>query len=348
MLRRARRSVRRPRAERGPEPRDGSRPSDRSQFLLGRSQGDPHAPWPGRSGRGLADRLLDRHVAEEGRVPTSVGLVVWGTSAMRTGGDDVAEALALLGVRPVWDGTSGRVTGVELHRVPPSWAGPVSTSRCGCRGSSATPSPTSSTCWTTPSTLAAASTSRATPSPPPARASPGSSGPSPGAYGSGILTVLESGNWRDDEDLADGLSRLGRVGLRAGWSRHGRPPTPSRRRLAGIEVAVKNQDNREHDIFDSDDYLQDHGGMVATVRALSGRQPKAVVRRLGRSRPPRVRSLAEEAARVVRTPGASTRSGSRPCSGTATRGRSRWRPPSTTSSATTPPPAWSRTGCTSG
>jgi cobaltochelatase CobN len=74
-----------------------------------------------------------------------------------------------------------------------------------------------------------------------------------------------------------------------------------RRRLSAIEVAVKNQDNREHDIFDSDDYLQDHGGMVATVRALSGAPPKAWFGDSADPARPRVRALAEEAARVVRT-----------------------------------------------
>ncbi|MGH9149805.1 MAG: cobaltochelatase subunit CobN, partial [Acidimicrobiales bacterium] len=63
----------------------------------------------------------------------------------------------------------------------------------------------------------------------------------------------------------------------------------------------KNQDNREHDIFDSDDYLQDHGGMVATVRALAGTQPKAWFGDTADASRPRVRSLAEEAARVVRS-----------------------------------------------
>ena len=73
------------------------------------------------------------------------------------------------------------------------------------------------------------------------------------------------------------------------------------RRFSLIEVAVKNQDNREHDIFDSDDYLQDHGGMVATVRALTGRNPKAWFGDSADPANPKVRSLAEEAARVVRT-----------------------------------------------
>src|SRR2546428_2361042 len=76
---------------------------------------------------------------------------------------------------------------------------------------------------------------------------------------------------------------------------------PMARRFVRIEVAVKNQDNREHDIFDSDDYLQDHGGMVATIRALTGSQPKVWFGDSADPARPRVRTLAEEAARVVRT-----------------------------------------------
>jgi cobaltochelatase CobN len=74
-----------------------------------------------------------------------------------------------------------------------------------------------------------------------------------------------------------------------------------KRRFGAIDVAVKNQDNREHDIFDSDDYLQDHGGMVATIRSLTGRDPKAWFGDSADPAHPVVRSLAEEAARVVRT-----------------------------------------------
>jgi cobaltochelatase CobN len=74
-----------------------------------------------------------------------------------------------------------------------------------------------------------------------------------------------------------------------------------RRRFATIDIAVKNQDNREHDIFDSDDYLQDHGGMIATVRALRGQSPRAEFGDSADPARPRVRSLSEEVARVVRT-----------------------------------------------
>ncbi|HEX5301536.1 MAG TPA: cobaltochelatase subunit CobN, partial [Streptosporangiaceae bacterium] len=54
------------------------------------------------TGLALADSLLARHLADEGEYPRCVGLTVWGTSAMRTQGDDIAEVLALIGCRPVW------------------------------------------------------------------------------------------------------------------------------------------------------------------------------------------------------------------------------------------------------
>jgi cobaltochelatase CobN len=125
-------------------------------------------------------------------------------------------------------------------------------------------------------------------------------GAKPGAYGSGVLPLLESGAWRDADDIA-------RVYLT--WSgyayterHHGLPAAAELRyRLARVDVATKNQDNREHDIFDSDDYYQDHGGLIATIRALSGRDPKKY---FGDShRPDRVvvRDLVEEARRVFRT-----------------------------------------------
>ena len=64
------------------------------------------------TGVALADSLLARYRDDYGQWPQSVGLSVWGTSAMRTSGDDIAEVLALLGVRPVWDDASRRVVGL--------------------------------------------------------------------------------------------------------------------------------------------------------------------------------------------------------------------------------------------
>ena len=103
---------------------------------------------------------------------------------------------------------------------------------------------------------------------------------------------------------------MGRLGLRAPAGRRRPAAEAIRRRFAAIEVAVKNQDNREHDIFDSDDYLQDHGGMVAAVRALTGRPAQGLVRRLGRPGPA-PGALARPRRRPGWcAPGSSTRSGS--------------------------------------
>ncbi len=252
---------------------------------------DPKAlpsPLAWEVGTALADRLLERHLQEEGRYPESVGLVVWGTAAMRTGGDDVAEALALLGVRPVWSPESGRVTGVEL--IPDGELGrPRIDVVLRISGFFRDAFPHLIGLLDDAVALAGF-----------ADGDPRIFGAKPGAYGSGILPLLESRNWRSDEDLAEVYTAWSGYGYsRAAM---GVPAADAmKRRFARIEVAVKNQDNREHDIFDSDDYLQDHGGMIATIRALSGRDPKAVFGDSANPAAPRVRSLSEEAARVVRT-----------------------------------------------
>ena len=109
------------------------------------------------------------------------------------------------------------------------------------------------------------------------------------------------------------------------------------RQYRRIAVAAKNTDTREHDIADSDDYFQYHGGMVATVRALTGQSPAAYIGDNARPDAIRTRTLAEETSEYS-GPGWSTRAGWRRCAGTGTRAHSRWRRRSTICSAMTPPP----------
>ena len=125
-------------------------------------------------------------------------------------------------------------------------------------------------------------------------------GSKPGTYGAGLLQLVDARDWRDDADIAQVYEAWGGFaygrGLEGARGRRRRCATASAR----IEVAVKNVDSREHDILDSDDYYQYHGGMVATVRALTGREPAAY---LGDSSDPSrvvARSLAEETRRVFR------------------------------------------------
>jgi cobaltochelatase CobN len=252
-------------------------------------------------GRGLADQLIERHLREEGTYPRTVGLVLWGTAAMRTQGDDVAEALALLGIRPVWEPESRRVAGLEP--VPLSELGrPRIDVTLRVSGFFRDAFPNLIRLLDEAVELAASlpELSDRNYVKDHGAGDPRVFGPQPGTYGAGILQLLEQRNWRSDDDLAAVyMAWSGYAYSRRGFGVAAEEAM--RRRFAAIDVAVKNQDNREHDIFDSDDYLQEHGGMVATIRSLTGRDPKAWFGDSADPAHPRVRSLAEEAARVVRT-----------------------------------------------
>jgi cobaltochelatase CobN len=263
------------------------------------------------TGQAMAESLLRRHLDEVGDYPQSVGLSVWGTSAMRTSGDDIAEVLALLGVMPVWDDASRRVIGLEAIDLAELGRPRIDvTVRISGFFRDAfphvlamlddavrlvadldEPGRLNFVKQHTRDDLAVHSDQR--------RATTRIFGSKPGSYGAGMLPLMEAGNWRDDHDLAEVYSAWG--GFAYGRDLDG---VPAREDMEAnyrrIAVAAKNVDTREHDIADSDDYFQYHGGMVATVRALTGTEPKAYV---GDSTTPdavRTRSLTEETARVFR------------------------------------------------
>jgi cobaltochelatase CobN len=262
-------------------------------------------------GQALADSLLQRHRDDTGEWPATVGLTMWGTSAMRTQGDDIAEVLALLGCRPVWDDGSRRVTGVEV--VPLAELGrPRIDVTVRISGFFRDAFPHVVALLDEAVTAVAALDEgpednyvRANALADQAehgdwrRATTRIFGSKPGAYGAGLLPLIDARNWRDDRDLAEVYAVWG--GYAYGKGLDGRPARDDLERVyRRIAVAAKNVDTREHDIADSDDYFQYHGGMVAMVRALRGTNPAAYI---GDSHVPdavRTRSLAEETARVFR------------------------------------------------
>ncbi len=263
------------------------------------------------TGVAMADSLLRRHVDDTGEYPRSVGLSVWGTSAMRTSGDDVAEVLALLGVEPTWDEASRRIT--ELQPIALDELGrPRIDVTVRISGFFRDAFPHVVAMLDDAVTLVAGLDEpvdqnfvRAHAQADLAdhgderRATTRIFGSAPGSYGAGILQVVEAGTWRDDADLAEVYAAWG--GFAYGRELNGRPAGDDMRaNYRRIQVAAKNIDTREHDIADSDDYFQYHGGMIATVRALTGADPKAYI---GDSTTPdavRTRTLAEETARVFR------------------------------------------------
>ncbi|MFL6062870.1 MAG: cobaltochelatase subunit CobN [Marmoricola sp.] len=263
------------------------------------------------TGQRMADSLLERHLAETGTYPASVGLSAWGTSAMRTSGDDVAEVLALVGVRPTWDEASRRVNGLEVIDLEElgrpridvtlrisgffrdAFPHVVAMLDDAIRTVADLEEPDEQNFVRAHARADLAEHGDAR------RATTRIFGSRPGTYGAGILQVIEAGNWRDDQDLAEVYTQWG--GFAYGRDLDGVSAAEDlRTNYRRVAVAAKNIDTREHDIADSDDYFQFHGGMIATIRALTGTAPRAYV---GDSTTPdavRTRTLSEETARVFR------------------------------------------------
>nr|MDJ0705462.1 cobaltochelatase subunit CobN [Leptolyngbyaceae cyanobacterium MO_188.B28] len=271
-------------------------------------------------GRKAAEMLIERYVQENGEYPKTLGLSVWGTSTMRTGGDDLAEALALLGVMPIWDGPSRRMVDFEVLSVSALGRPRVDVTlrisgffrdafpnlidlfdraveAVSALDESAEQNPLAdrvrqeSQFWQaeglSPKQAAQRSRYRVF-------------GSKPGAYGAGLQGLIEAQNWTDDQDLARAYIN---------WSSYaytrqaeGRSaPEAFQKRLQQMQVVLHNQDNREHDLLDSDDYYQFQGGLTAAVRSVSGQNPQTYFGDHAVPDNPKVRKLQEEIARVYRS-----------------------------------------------
>jgi cobaltochelatase CobN len=263
-------------------------------------------------GQELARALIERYRSETGAYPETVGISAWGTSAMRTHGDDVAEVLALWGVRPVWQKENRRTVGVEVIPLPelgrpridvtvrisgffrdafPHLVALLDQAVQAVLGRDEPPEQNyvrkHYLADLAAGVLAGAACYRIF-------------GSKPGCYGAGILPLIDERNWREDADFAEAYVNWG--GYAYGAEAQGADAREVfRRRLAGVQLALHNQDNREHDIFDSDDYFQFHGGMIATVRALTGRRPRCYFGDTHDPARPAVRDLQQEVLRVFRT-----------------------------------------------
>jgi cobaltochelatase CobN len=269
-------------------------------------------------GEQLARETLARYLKETGTYPEMIGLSIWGTSQMRTQGDDVAEALSFLGVRPVWNPQSRRIDSVEA--IPLIELGrPRIDVTLRISGFFRDAFPHLIALLDDAVRLVVSLDE------PLDRNFPRKHyladlekrgeqsveeaeeqalfrifGTKPGSYGVGLSQLMEAGNWNGSDDL-------GTVYLEWGGYAYGRNTYGGNARaifadrLRTVQVALHNQDNREHDIFDSDDYYQFHGGMVATIRSLTGERPKAYFGDSSRPEANRVRDLREEALRVYRS-----------------------------------------------
>ncbi|MEM9626635.1 MAG: cobaltochelatase subunit CobN [Pseudomonadota bacterium] len=270
-------------------------------------------------GRRSAEMLIERYLQDEGDWPKSVVLSAWGTANMRTGGDDIAQALALIGAQPVWDQASHRVTGIEVVPVDlldrprvdvtlrisgffrDAFPAQIDLFDRAVREVAAMDEPAHlnpirAKVQADQAQFEAEGHDQADAA---RRASYRVFGSKPGAYGAGLQALIDERGWETDEDLAKAYIAWGGYAYgskAAGKAEH----SLFERRLGAVELVLHNQDNREHDILDSDDYYQFEGGVAATIRHLSGEQPTIYHNDHSRPESPRIRTLKEEIGRVVR------------------------------------------------
>ncbi|MDJ1184265.1 cobaltochelatase subunit CobN [Roseofilum casamattae] len=271
-------------------------------------------------GRQAAEVLIERYTQENGEYPKTVGLSMWGTSAMRTGGEDLAEALWLLGVQPVWDGPSRRVVDFEI--IPVSVLGrprvDVTLRISGFfrdgfpnlidlfnRAVQAVASLEEPEAENPLAAAAARETVRWQEEGLSAEQAMERSryrmfGSKPGAYGAGLQGLIEAQNWRSDEDLARAYLNWSSYAYTANGEGRGAPEVFAQR-LRDLQIVLHNQDNREHDLLDSDDYYQFQGGLTVAVRSLTGKNPTVYFGDNSVMNRPKVRKLEEEINRVYRS-----------------------------------------------
>ncbi|HEX3382130.1 MAG TPA: cobaltochelatase subunit CobN, partial [Paraburkholderia sp.] len=267
-----------------------------------------------------AQQLIERHLQEHGDYPRAIGLSVWGTATMRTGGDDIAQALALLGVRPKWAPGSHRVTDFEIMPIEAfdrpridvtlrvsgffrdAFANVMHLFDAAVQAVAeldepAELNPIRARVQRERDALIARGMD---PAEARKRAGWRVFSARPGAYGAGLQEMIDSRQWQTDADLANAYQAWGGYAYAqqsAGEEAH----HAFGARLAAMDVVLQNQDNREHDVLDSNDYYQFQGGMVAAVRHLAGQQPRVYHADHSNPAAPRVRTLHEEIARVIRS-----------------------------------------------
>ena len=293
-------------------------PTGRNFYSVDTRQVPTAAAW--QLGWASAQLLVEHYAQTHGDWPRAMALSAWGTSNMRTGGDDIAQALALIGARPRWEGPSGRVTGFEIMPLDlldrprvdvtlrvsgffrDAFPGLIDLFDSAVRAVAALDEGADDNPLA--AKVAADAAQLAEDGAPEGRARRLASyrvfGSKPGAYGAGLQALIDERGWTDASDLAQAYVAWGGWAYGAGEGGAAEHAL-FERRLGAVEAVVQNQDNREHDLLDSDDYYQFEGGLAAAVTVHAGRAPALYHNDHSVPDNPRIRTLADELGRVVRS-----------------------------------------------
>ena len=271
-------------------------------------------------GKRLGDEVVSQYIAEEGRYPEACGIVLWAGANMRSHGQCVAEFLYLMGVRPVWQRPSQRVVGLEV--IPLEELKRPRIDVTGRISGLFRDSMPNAIHWLDEAVKIVSALEEAdednyvrkhvkadaawlegegqTAETAWQKASYRIFGDPPGAYGAGVGALLESKAWETIDDIAAVYTRWSGTAYGGDALPGDYEPEIFRRRMGALDVTIKNEDNRETNMFSSDDYNAYHGGMIATVRAISGKAPHSYSGDSTDRKRVKVRTVQEEAKRVFR------------------------------------------------
>ena len=293
-------------------------PTGRNFFSVDPQKIPTPAAW--KVGRAMGQAMLERHLEDHGRYPENIGFILWGSPTMRTKGDDLAEILWLMGLKPVWQQGSMNVRGLEV--IPLSELGRprldvtprvsgifrdafpnlVQLIDKGVRMVAALKEDASHNYLRAHvlDDMAVYQQDGLERDDAFRQATLRLFGAAPGSYGAGVAELIEAKNWKDIHDIGD---------VFVNWSSYAygqgvpgiKQEATYRRLLGRMDVTVKNEDSREYDMMSCTDFYSYHGGLIAAVRSVRGQAPESFAGDTSDPERVKVRTAAEEAKHVFRS-----------------------------------------------
>ena len=293
-------------------------PTGRNFYSVDTRQVPTAAAW--QLGWKSATLLLERHRQDYGDWPRTVALSAWGTANMRTAGEDIAQMLAMMGVKPVWEMVSGRVTGIEI--IPLSVLDRPRIDVCLRISGFFRDAFPAQIDLLNQAVQAVSNLDEAADDNPLAAqikqdkirlksegvgdqqadlmAGARIFGAAPGSYGTGLQAFIDDGVWQNRQQLAAAFIDWGSH-IYSGHHQTEYSPQMFRQRLHKTQAIIHNQDNREHDILDSDDYYQFEGGWSLAVEEVQGQSVPIWHNDHSNPANPQILSLQQEIGRVIQS-----------------------------------------------
>jgi len=254
-------------------------------------------------GRLAADEVIRLYLQQHGEMPRALVIDLWGSATLRTGGEEIAQGLALMGCRPVWDAGTGRVTGIEVlptaalgrTRVDVTW-------RISGLFRDLFPAQIALLDAATHAVAARDETDDENPLAAAQRASGETGlarifGTAPGAYGAGVENLIGHDAAREDIGAAYLAAASHVYGGAEGAP--GAMPDGFAARVAAADLLLHASDDPGRDLLEGTADVSHVGGFAAAAAAL-GRAPDLVMLDATDPRRPRARPLSNALARIVR------------------------------------------------